>query len=321
MAQGVGDRRCAIYCSREAHHTILRAAGVLGLGRHCVRSIDTDEHQRIDVTKLDAAMRADHDQGVLAICVVATAGTTNTGAIDPLRECGEVAQRYGAWLHVDGAYGLPGILDARVSTLYDGLELADSVIVDPHKWLGATVGIAATFVRDRSILHRAFTQEPADYLEGSFGDPDDIRVSLDSMGIPYADFGVELSSPARGVIVWSILRERGRVGMTARIVHDNDLARHGADLARRHERLEVLSEPTLSILCFRYVRDVVEDLDDLNARILRRLVQETPFLPSGTVVNGHFGIRPCFINFRSEDEHVEGLIEAVVRIGDALSAA
>jgi aromatic-L-amino-acid decarboxylase len=237
-----------------------------------------------------------------------------------LRRCGELAQHYGAWYHVDGAYGLPGIVDSRVSSLYDGLELADSVIVDPHKWLGAPVGIAATFVRDRSILHRAFTQEPADYLEGSFGDSDDLRVSLDSMGVPYADFGVELSAPARGVVVWSLLRELGREGVKKRIEHDNDLARHAAKLAREHEHLDLLAEPTLSICCFRYVDDRVGDLNDLNAHVLRRLVQETQFLPSGTVVNVHFGLRPCFINFRSEIEHVEGLIEAVVRIGNELVA-
>jgi len=319
-AQGVGGQNCAIYCSREAHHTILRAAGVLGLGRDCVRAIATDDQQRIDVAQLDEAMAADRAAGIVPICVVATAGTTNTGAVDPLLECAQVAHRYGAWFHVDGAYGLPGILDERVRVLYDGLELADSVIVDPHKWLGAPVGIAATFVRDRSILHRAFTQEPADYLEGSFADPDDLQVSLDSLGIPYSDFGVELSSPARGVVVWSILRERGREGVRERIVHDNDLARRVADLARRHDHLEVLAEPTLSICCFRYVRDGRDDLDDLNARILRRLVQETPFLPSGTVVNGHFVIRPCFINFRTDASHVDGLIEAVVRLGDELVA-
>ena len=139
--------------------------------------------------------------GIVPIAVVVAAGTTNTGAIDPIRRAGEIAKKHGAWFHVDGAYGLPGILDERLTPLYDGLELADSAITDPHKWLNAPVGVAATFVRDRSILYRAFTQEPADYLEGAFSD-DDVQVSLDSMGIPYFDFGVELSSPVRGVAVW-----------------------------------------------------------------------------------------------------------------------
>jgi aromatic-L-amino-acid decarboxylase len=216
---------------------------------------------------------------------------------------------------------LPGILDDRARALYDGLELADSVIVDPHKWLGAPVGISATFVRDRSVLYRAFTQEPAAYLEGSFGDPSEVRQSLDSMGLPYADFGTELSAPARGVVVWSILREIGRDGVRARIVHDNDLARHVASQVRASERLELLAEPVLSICCFRYRNASVRDLDGLNAALLRRLHGETGYLPSSTVVNGKFAIRPCFINARTGIEHVEGFCAAVVRLGDELSSA
>jgi len=319
-AEGLGATHAAIYTSAESHHTILRSAGVLGLGRRNVRLIPSDDQQRIDLEALAQALEDDRTNGVVPVAVVATAGTTNTGAIDPLRECGELARRYGAWYHVDGAYGLPGILDDRVRPLYDGLELADSVIVDPHKWLGAPTGIAATFVRDRSILHRAFTQEPADYLEGSFADPDDAQSSLDSMGIPYADFGVELSSPARGVVVWSILRELGRNGVTRRVQRDNDLARHLAGTVRRSDRLELLSEPVLSICCFRYRRVGVADLDGLNEQIHRRLLRETPYLPSVTVVNGSFGIRPCFINPRTTSEHVDGLAQAVERLGDELSS-
>ena len=203
------------------------------MGRDHVRAIPTDHLQRMDLGALEAALTADRAAGVLPVAVIAAAGTTNTGAIDPIRGAGELAHAFGAWFHVDGAYGLPGILDERVAPLYDGLDLADSAIADPHKWLGAPVGIAATFVRDRGILHRAFTQEPADYLEGAFAD-DDVQVSLDAMGVPYFDFAVELSAPPRGVQVWAILRELGVTGLRQRIVDDNDFARQVA--ARAHER-------------------------------------------------------------------------------------
>ena len=319
-ADGLGATQTALYASSESHHTILRSAGVLGVGRRSVRIVPCDERQRLIPEELNRALQHDKDQGFIPLAVVATAGTTNTGTIDPLRECGEIAHRYGAWFHVDGAYGLPGILDERVRDLYDGLELADSVIVDPHKWLGAPTGIAATFVRDRSILQRAFTQEPADYLDRSFSDPDHAQSSLESMGIPYADFGVELSSPARGVVVWSILRELGRSGVTKRIRRDNDLARQLATNVRSNDRLELLSEPVLSICCFRYRRDGVVDLDDLNEQVHRRLLRETPYLPSATVINGAFGLRPCFINPRTSKEHVDGLANAVVRLGDELTS-
>lgn len=318
-ADGLGAVRMALYASGEVHHTVQRAAGVLGIGRRNVRLITTDDRQRLDPHSLEKALADDASSGVLPVAVIATAGTTNTGAIDPLRAAGEIAKRYGAWFHVDGAYGLPGILDERLASLYDGLELADSAIVDPHKWLGAPVGVAATFVRDRSILHRAFTQEPAAYLEGAFVSPDDVRMSLDSMGIPYADFAVELSSPARGVVVWSILRELGREGVRDRIRRDNDFARHVAARTRASDRLELMTEPVLSICCLRYVAPQRDDLDALNAALLRRLQAETPYLPSATMVNGRFVIRPCFINGRTELEHVDGFCDAVIRIGNELT--
>ena len=317
---GLGSQPLALYTSTEAHHTVHRAAAVLGIGRANVREIPIDSRQRMDVGALRRRIEADETAGVVPVAVVAAAGTTNTGAIDPLRGAGEIARERGIWFHVDGAYGLPGILDDRVTELYDGLGLADSAIVDPHKWLGAPVGIAATFVRDRSILHRAFTQGAADYLEGSFDETEDVRVSMDSIGIRYADFAVELSAPARGVVVWSILRELGREGMRARVRKDNDFARYLADRIRSDDALELLAEPVLSICCFRYTADV-DDLDALNSALFRRLVRETSYYPSSTVVDGRFALRPCFINSRTERKHVEGFVDAVLSIGRELAAA
>ncbi len=319
-AAGLDGRQLALYTSTQAHHTIHRSAAVLGMGRSSIRSIPTDPLLRMDLRALEAALREDRAAGVLPVAVIAAAGTTNTGAIDPIRGAGELAREFGAWFHVDGAYGLPGILDDRVSELYDGLDLADSAIADPHKWLGAPVGVAATFVRDRAILHRAFTQEPADYLEGSFTD-DEVQVSLDSMGIPYFDFGVELSAPPRGVMVWAILRELGVEGLRRRIITDNDFARHVADRAHAHPRLEVLAEPVLSICGFRYRDESLQDWDAINREILRRLVRETPVVVSSTVVDGQFVLRPCFINARTALSDVDAFIDHVIRFGDELTSA
>ena len=137
---------------------------------------------------LSRAIASDRQAGVLPIAIVANAGTTNTGAIDPLQAIGDIAKERAIWFHIDGAYGLPGILDERISHLYQGLALADSVIVDPHKWLGASVGVAATLVRHCQLLYRAFTQEAADYLEGAIEQeghaPTVIEHSMDDFGIP-----------------------------------------------------------------------------------------------------------------------------------------
>ncbi len=231
------------------------------------------------------------------------------------------ARDVGAWFHVDGAYGLPGILDDRVCAAYDGLELADSAIVDPHKWLNAPVGVAATFVRDRTILYRAFTQEPADYLEIAGGDGD-VTTSVDAMGVPYADFAVELSSPARGVTVWSILREQGRDGVAARVRRTTTSPRGSPTWPGDHPRLELTLEPELSICCLRYrPATSADDLDALNVALLRRLHRETPYTPSRTRVNGDFVLRACFINPRTTADMVDDFAEAVVRIGDELTAS
>jgi aromatic-L-amino-acid decarboxylase len=317
-ADGMAGIEMALYASAESHHTVPRSAAVLGIGRSRVRLIGTDERQRMRVDLLRRAIEEDVAAGVLPVAVIATAGTTNTGAIDPLREAGEIAREHGAWFHVDGAYGLLGLLDDRVAPLYDGLELADSAIIDPHKWLGAPVGIAATFVRDRSILHRAFTQEPAAYLEGAFEGDGDVRVSLDSIGIPYSDFAVELSAPSRGVVVWSIIRELGREGVRARIRRDNDFARRLAELVRQHPRLELITEPVLSTCCFRYTASGINDPNAFNSALLRRLVRETSYAPSSTIVDGTFVIRPCYINARTHEEHIDGLVAAVVLLGDEI---
>jgi aromatic-L-amino-acid decarboxylase len=321
-ADGV-SRRVGIYATAETHHTIRRAAGVLGIGRHAVRPIASDRRGRMQVETLRRAIADDRHAGVLPMAVVANAGTTNTGAIDPLKAIGELARDNGLWFHVDGAYGLPGLLDERVAPLYAGLELADSVIVDPHKWLGAAVGVAATFVRDRALLRRAFTQEPAHYLEGAMQERDAASAaaehSMDDFGVPYYDFGVELSAPSRGVVVWALLREIGVAGMRERIRRHNDMAAAIAQAARVHPNLELLQEPTLSICCFRYVAPGVSDLDALNQQLHRCLTRENRNMPSTTRVNGQLALRPCFVGARSDMSHARALVADVLRIGAELA--
>ena len=320
------DRPVAIYASCETHHTVQRAAGVLGLGRRAVRSITCDRSGRMRLDALRDAIAADRHAGVLPMAVVANAGTTNTGAIDPLSSIGELAREQGLWFHVDGAYGLPGLLDERVAPLYRGLDQADSVIVDPHKWLGASVGIGATFVRDRELLRRAFTQEPAHYLEGSVVDGGAhgpvasaaIEHSMDDFGIPYYDYGVELSAPSRGVVVWALLREIGVAGLRERVRRHNDMATAIAQMARAHPNLELLLEPTLSVCCFRYVDPRVADLDALNRQLHRRLTRENRNMPSTTVVGGRLALRPCFIGARAGMAQARELVDDVLRLGAAL---
>jgi aromatic-L-amino-acid decarboxylase len=313
--------RCRIYASSEVHHVVTRSAAVLGLGRRAVASIPVDDQQRIDLDHLNAALEADRARGILPMALVASAGTVNTGAVDPIEQMAEIAARYETWLHVDGAYGLFGLLDPRVAPLYRGLERADSAAVDPHKWLASGLGCGAAYVRDQALLARAFTLEPAAYLEEENRESE-IESSFDDLGEPpYHHFGVEHSAPSRGVRVWAILKEIGAEGMRERVIRHNDFARHVAARVEADDRLELLAAPVLSICCFRYRAPGLgdEQLADLNAEIVRRLRARGTYVPSTTNVAGRFAIRPCYINPRTSLAEVDGLVDRVLEIGDALA--
>jgi aromatic-L-amino-acid decarboxylase len=313
--------RGRIYASSETHHTIQRSAAVLGLGRDAVRVVPVDGHQRIRADRLAEMVEADVAAGDVPIAIVGIAGTTNTGAIDPLDALADIAERHGTWLHVDGAYGLPAAGFGELAGRFAGVRRAQSWIVDPHKWLATGVGCAATYVRDPRFLLGGFTQTPAAYLampgHGAVASP------FEDFGVHYDDMGVELSAPPRGVLVWAVLREIGRAGLHERIGRHIRYARRLTELARRHPRLEALTEPQLSIACVRYrpERPLGDaGLDELNEELLRRLWRSTGFLPTSTVVDGRFAIRPCFIGVRHAEDDVDGLAESLVDLGDALVA-
>ncbi|MEX0619475.1 MAG: aminotransferase class V-fold PLP-dependent enzyme [Pseudohongiellaceae bacterium] len=309
---------CRVFASAAAHRTIHRAAAVLGMGRASVVPIAVDASGRMRPDDLLRRLAGQADSEAVNIAIVANAGSTDTGAIDPLEEIGLIAKQHDIWFHVDGAYGLPGILDPVCKPLYKGMRHADSTSVDPHKWLGAPVGVGATFVRDPDILQRAFTQETADYLEGSFSQ-DQARHSMDSFGIPYHNFGLELSAPSRGVIVWAIIREIGRKGLAQRVIRHNAMARHIADRATADRHLELVLEPVLSICCFRYHDAGIADLNDLNRRIHRELVYRGVNMPSTTTVHDKLVIRPCFIGARTQWAQADALVDEVIEIGRHLS--
>lgn len=303
-----------VFASEESHHSILRACAVLGLGRDALVRIPCDNQGRMSIASLKQAIQ--QSEG-LPIAIVGNLGTTNAGVIDPILDLAHLSEEHHIWLHLDGAYGLPGILDPQLAPLYEGMERADSIIVDPHKWLGAPVGIGATFFKDTALMQRAFTQEPAHYLEGTLADQD-FRHSLDHMGTAYAEFSVELSAPSRGAVVWALIREIGQRGLSARIQRHNAMAREMSERVKAHPHLELLREPVLSICCFRYVDERIEDLNALNRAIHRQLLHNNTNLPSTTMINGQLAIRPCFIGARTNAQHMEALLDEVLYVGDQL---
>ena len=316
-----------VYASPETHHVVTRAMGVLGIGRASIRVLDLDADRRADLRQLRAFIAEDLAAGRTPVAVVGNAGDVNTGIIDPLPQMAEIAHEHGIWFHVDGAYGGWGMLDERVEAAYGDRGTYDSFAVDPHKWLAAPVGTGFAVCRDGELLSRAFTIEPGHYdreRRGAIDDGSDVPSPWESTGSGTADWGVDFSTPARGMAVWAVLKEMGAEGMRERIRRHNDFARIVAAQVRQSDELELMSEPQLSICCFRYRPAGWEDgaqLDALNAAILAGLRREGRSLPSSTRVRDRYAIRACFINPRNDREHVDGLVADVLAIGRRLASA
>ena len=317
-----------IYASCQAHHVINRAAALLGLGRSAVVRVPTDGAFRLDVEALSEKLSHDRRDGCSPVAVVATAGTTNTGAVDPISKIAELCRKEDIWLHVDGAYGAFAILDPEVQHLFARMSEADSIVVDPHKWLAVPVGCGATFVLDRDLLRRAFTLEPAEYLEGSTRQVETIGSQFDELGYTFHEFNLEQSAPSRGVTVWAALKEIGADGVQARVCAHNSFARQLQERVNASPVLELLAPVRLSICCFRYVPQSVNGngsanalLNDLNREILKRLHHEHRHIPSSTELNGAFAIRPCYINPRTTLADVDDLVCAIERLGDQIWSA
>lgn len=312
-----------VYASTEAHHVIGRALGVLGMGRRNLRSVSLDEHRRVDTAELRRLVDEDIAAGRTPVAIVASAGDVNTGWVEPIAEMGEIAHERGIWLHVDGAYGGFGLLDERVRSLYGDVAQMDSFAIDPHKWLAAPVGCGATIVRDGSLLGRAFTVEPGDYIAMPHKAAGDPSSPFDEQGEGSPDLGVEFSAPSRGIAVWAILKEIGVEGMRARVTRDLDCARRVAELAHQSDELEVLAEPVLSICCFRYRPRgswSEQRVDELNERIVVGVRARGRCTPSSTRVRSRYALRPCYINPRSTLEDAEALVAEVLTVGRSLTA-
>ena len=323
---GIGDMPDPrVYASTETHHVVGRALGVLGMGRRHLRTIPLDRAGTIDLDLLQAALDEDRGAGRTQVAIVGCAGDVNTGRVDPLGDLARIAHERGIWLHVDGAYGGFGLLDERIRGRYGDVAAYDSFAIDPHKWLAAPVGTGAVIVRDEGILGRAFTIETGDYdreRHVSAGE-EDPGSPFDELGLGTPDWGVDFSTPARGLAVWAILREIGADGMRARVVRHDDCARRVAERARASATLELLAEPVLSICCFRFRPPGWDDdarLDDLNEAILRGIRARGRTVTSSTRVDGRFALRPCFINPRSTFADADALVDEVLAVGSELAA-
>jgi aromatic-L-amino-acid decarboxylase len=307
-AGGVSGARAAVYCSDEAHYSVVRAVEAVGLGAAAVRRIAIDGERRMRVDELEAALRRDGADGVVPVAVVATAGTTLTGTVDPLREIAALCETHGVWLHVDGAYGLPAAATASAAPRFAGLERADSVTVDAHKWLGVPKSCSAVMFRERGSLVTAFGHQERYMLhEGDIANP--------------VDRTFEYSRPLRSLRLWMAFRIHGAAQFRAWIEGTLAHARQLTELIDRSPAFELLHAPMLSTVCFRHVPAGVGDLDAHNARLGRAMQTDGRVFLAPAAIDGMTCLRVCFVNFRTRSDEVGLILEVAQALGDALAGA
>ena len=301
-----------VYASSEVHMSIAKAADILGFGRDYVRVIPCDERQRMRVDLLREKIEADLNEGLRPFCVVGSAGTVNTGVVDPLSEIATIATEFDLWFHVDGAYGAPGVVDERKKHLFAGLERADSVSLDPHKWLYVPVDAGCLLFRDDTAAKATFSTEEADYIK--------THGYIDEEAFAFWDYGVELSRRFRALKVWLTLQYYGSRRIAEAISEDISLAEYLGEVVSNAADFELLAPVELSICCFRYSpRERLSEieLDKLNEQIMERVQKGGRAYLSNATVNGHFALRACITNFRTTKSDID---ETIAAIRDAAKA-
>ncbi len=315
-----------IYVSDQIHMSIPKAADVLGLGRDQVRVLQSDDHFRMDVKRLREKIEDDRRNGLKPFCVVASAGTVNVGAVDPLTEIADVAEEFGLWFHIDGAYGAPGALDKRKHSLFAGLARADSVSLDAHKWLYVPLDAGCLLFRDEKTARAAFSADDADYIKVH---------EQDDEAFAFWDFGVELSRRFRALKIWLTLQYYGLNRIAAAITEDNSLCEYLAQSVEEAEDFELLAPVELSICCFRYLpkefrsrlasatpadrAELEIELDDLNTRIMLTVQRGGQAYLSNATVRGKFALRACITNFHTTRTDIDKTLEIIREAAAAMS--
>lgn len=310
--------RLAVYQGSEGHSCIQKAVELLGIGSQYLRRIRHDRSRRLDVEALEKTIRSDLDSGIVPMAVIASAGTVNTGAIDPLAQIADVCSRFGIWMHVDGAYGAPAMMTDEFREELAPLARADSIALDPHKWLYVPVEAGLLLVRDASLMHDTFSLVPA-YLRttGSSGS---------ITGPPwFSEYGFQQTRAFRALKVWMALKHHGLEGYRAAIEHDIGLARYLASQILRSVDFELAEPQSLSVVCFRYappgLRARKDTVDALNSRLVEAIQTGGRAFVSSTSLDGRFWLRACVVNYRARQEDMDALLTIAREAGEALLAA
>ncbi len=299
------------YCSDQTHTSVDRALRLLGFGPDQLRRLPHDEAYRLDPEALAEAVRADRAAGRRPFCVIANAGTTNTGAVDPLPRLADVADEHDLWLHVDGAYGAAAVICERGQERLSGVDRADSLTLDPHKWLFQPFEIGGVLVRDQQHLRRAF-QIQAEYLEDAIGEFDEVN---------YSDYGIQLTRSFRALKLWMTLKVFGRRAVATAVERGFDRADQAEALLRSWDGWEVVTPSQMGILTYRYAPDALsaDQADALTRRLPKALRDEGTAMVTKTTLEGRPALRLCPINPRTSADDVRQTLTVLDRLADSLA--
>ena len=284
-----------MYTSADSHSSIEKGAITLGIGQENVRKIPVDDAFRMQVDALRETMSADRQAGKKPFCVVATVGTTSTSSIDPVPAIADVAEEFGAWLHVDAAYAGAAAVVPELRYILDGAERAQSLVVNPHKWLFTPVNLSAFYTTKPDILRRAFSLVP-EYL----------KTAEDSRAVNYMDYGVQLGRRFRALKLWFVMRHYGHQGIAEMIRSHITYAQKLAGLIRSHPDFEIAAPTPFSLVCFRY-----RGSDQDNQTLLEKINASGRAFLSHTVLNGRFALRLAIGNFATTWEDLEDVWELI----------
>ena len=306
-----------IYCSKATHTWIDKAADLFGIGTDAIHWIPTDSANRIDLNILEETIEKDFANGDQPIMVIGTAGDVSTGVVDDLEGIGSICEKYNLWFHVDGAYGIPAAIVPELKGLFNGIEKADSIAMDPHKWLYSPLEAGCTLVKDPQHLLDTYSSHPEYYK---------FDTGLEGEARNFYEYGFQNSRGFRALKVWMVLQQIGRKGYESMIREDVDLARLLFDIADQHPELEAISH-NLSITTFRYVppdyssgpENHEESLNKLNQELLTKLQIGGEAFVSNAVVNKKYCLRACIVNFRTSEKDIHELAVIVLRLGRNLS--
>jgi glutamate/tyrosine decarboxylase-like PLP-dependent enzyme len=289
------EKPLRVYCSEETHTWIQKAADLFGLGTDSISWIKTDQHRRMDSMTLRDQIEQDTETGKKPFLVVGTAGSVSTGAIDPLQDIADICRQHGLWFHIDGAYGGFAASVPELSDDFFGLDNADSIAIDPHKWLYAPLEAGCILVKEPSCLTDAFSYHPPYY-------------NFEEAAVNYVDYGIQNSRGFKALKVWLLLQQMGSKGYQQLIREDIQLAQFAFDLLSGLNCIETCT-CKLSIATFRFIppdlkekkdnQDVKDYLNDLNRKILDRIERSGKFFLSNALVNDNFLLRMCIVNFRT----------------------